>query len=308
MTSTTTECALAVEHLTKVYGDIHALDSVTMSVPRGSIYGFLGPNGAGKTTTIRILMGFMKATSGRATVLGCDAWTEGVEARSRIGYLVDASSLYPDLSGIDQLDYAATISGRKPIWRQRMLDALELGDRALERTLHTYSQGMQQKLALTAAAQHQPELLILDEPTEGLDPLIQRSFEELLREFRDAGTTVFMSSHDLGEVERACDRVAVVRAGKVIATGAVDELKRQRSQRVEVIFAGTVPDGLEDVAHVAIAEVHGQLALLDLEGDINPLLRFLAQHDVTRMEIRPPELQEVFLGYYGGQDTVAGAQ
>lgn len=304
-----TDTVLEVESLTKQYGEIRALDSVTMSVPRGSIFGFLGPNGAGKTSLIRIVMGFMKATSGQARVLGFDAWAEGVQARERIGYLVTADGLYPDLSGNDQLDYAATISGRAPEWRARILDAMELDKSALRRTLNTYSKGMRQKLALTAAAQHRPELLVLDEPTDGLDPLIQRNFEELLKGFRAEGTTVFMSSHDLGEVERTCDQVAVIRAGELITSGTMDALKEQYSQRVEVVFADSVPDAVQDVPGVSLVRREGQLVMLDLEQDINPLLAFLARYPVARMEVRPPELQEMFFGFYqrdgGGSEDAA---
>lgn len=292
------DAVLVIDGVTKRYGQIVALDSVSMMVPGGSIFGFLGPNGAGKTTLIRIIMGFMKATSGHATMLGHDVWADGVRARERVGYLVTADGLYPDLSGNDQLDYAARISGRAPEWRRRILDALELDEAALRRKLTTYSKGMRQKLALTAAAQHRPELLILDEPTDGLDPLIQRNFEELLREFRADGTTVFMSSHDLGEVERTCDRVAVIRAGRLITAGWMEDLKRRYQQRVEVIFDEGVPAGLGEVPGVVILRSDDQSVLMSLEHDINPLLAFLARHRVARMEVRPPELQEVFLSFY----------
>ncbi len=292
------DAVLEMDSLTKRYGPILALDDVTMTVPRGTIFGFLGPNGAGKTTLIRIVMGFMRATSGHARMFGHDAWSDGVRARERVGYLVTADGLYPDLTGYQQLDYAATISGRPPEWRGRILDALELDDAALRRALRTYSKGMRQKLALTAAAQNRPELLVLDEPTDGLDPLIQRNFEEMLRSFRDDGTTVFMSSHDLGEVERTCDQVAVVRSGKLIAAGAMDSLKQRYAQRVEVDFDGAVPDGIDAVAGVEIVHRTEHGVEMRLDHDINPLLGYLAAHPVRRMEVRPPELQEVFLSFY----------
>ena len=292
------DTVLEIDSLTKRYGSILALDDVTMTVPRGSIFGFLGPNGAGKTTLIRIVMGFMKTTAGSARMLGHDVWRDGVRARERVGYLVTADGLYRDLTGYEQLDYAATISGRPPEWRERILDALELDDSALRRTLGTYSKGMRQKLALTAAAQHRPELLVLDEPTDGLDPLIQRNFEELLGTIRDDGTTVFMSSHDLGEVERTCDQVAVVRAGTLIASGRMDTLKERYSQRVEVDFEGAVPGGIDAVHGVEIVHRGEHGVEMRLEHDINPLLGFLAGHRVRRMEVRPPELQEVFLSFY----------
>ena len=294
---------LEVDRLTKRYGQITALEDVTLTVPAGAIFGFLGPNGAGKTTLIRILMGFIKATSGHARVLGHDAWSDGVRAREGVGYLVTADGLYPDLSGYDQLDYAARISGRAPAWRQRILDALELDDAALRRRLDTYSKGMRQKLALTVAAQHRPELLILDEPTDGLDPLIQRNFEELLHHFRDEGTTVFMSSHDLGEVERTCDQVAVVRGGRLVTSGPMETLKQRYSQRVEIVFACEAPAGIDDVAGVEIVHRDGHAVVLNLDHDINPLLAFLAGHRVERMEVRPPELQEVFMSFYEREES-----
>lgn len=295
---------IETEQLTKEYGELRALDAISLRVPQGSIFGFLGPNGAGKTTTIRVVLGFMRATSGRASVFGHDCWSDGVAARSRIGYLVTADALYPDLSGADQLDFAARISGAIPVWRDRLLNALELDRAVLGRRLGTYSKGMRQKLALVAAAQHAPELLVFDEPTDGLDPLIQRNFEELLREFRAEGTTVFMSSHDLGEVERTCDQVAVVRAGHVIASGSMESLTQQYSQRVEVTFADSVPPGIDTVAGATLVERNGSMVTLSLDHDINPLLGFLSHHDVERMAIRPPELQEVFLSYYQREESI----
>jgi ABC-2 type transport system ATP-binding protein len=294
---------IETESLCKAYDEIRALNEISLQVPEGSIFGFLGPNGAGKTTTIRILMGFTRATSGRATVFGHDSWADGVAVRSRIGYLVTADALYPDLSGDDQLAFAASISGREPVWRGRLLDALELDRKILDRRLGTYSKGMRQKLALVASAQHAPELLVFDEPTDGLDPLIQRNFAELLRDFRAEGTTVFMSSHDLGEVERLCDHVAVVRAGRLIAGGSMAELKQQYAQRVEVTFADAVPGGIDDIVGARLIERNGTMVTLHVDHDFNSMLRFLAGHDVVRMEIRPPELQEVFMSYYESGDS-----
>jgi ABC-2 type transport system ATP-binding protein len=193
--------------------------------------------------------------------------------RSRIGYLVTADALYPDLSGDDQLAFAASISGREPVWRGRLLDALELDRKILDRRLGTYSKGMRQKLA------------------------------ELLRDFRAEGTTVFMSSHDLGEVERLCDHVAVVRAGRLIAGGSMAELKQQYAQRVEVTFADAVPGGIDDIVGARLIERNGTMVTLHVDHDFNSMLRFLAGHDVVRMEIRPPELQEVFMSYYESGDS-----
>ena len=293
------ELAIVTTDLTKRYGRVEVLSRVNLRVGHGTIYGFLGPNGAGKTTTIRLLMGFVKPTAGSARVLAHDAWREGVAARRDLGYLVPPEALYRDMTGRDQLDYAADLSGRLPILRDRLLEALELDRAALGRRLGTYSKGMRQKLALTAALQHDPALLILDEPTDGLDPLIQRAFEEVLRELRARGRTIFMSSHDLAEVERTCERVAVVREGRLIAEETIAHLKRLHRRTAEVVFAGPVPEGLSRVSHVTVVNCRGQRAELTVDGDVGPLLRFLATVDVVDLLLPPPRLEDIFMGFYG---------
>ena len=284
--------------LTKRYGRIRALSNLNLSVPPGVIYGFLGPNGAGKTTAIRLLMGFIRPTSGTAMMAGHDTWRDGVAARRDLGYLVEADALYPDMSGRDQLDYAATISGREPVLRRRVLDALELSNDALGRRLGSYSKGMRQKLALTAALQHDPALLILDEPTDGLDPLIQHAFEELLIERRNQGRTVFMSSHDLAEVERVCERVAVVRGGELILEGAIAELTQRHRRTAEIRFAGAVPDSLADLPRSTILRQDGSQVTIAIDGDVAPLVRYLAGTDMVDLLLAPPRLEDIFLGLY----------
>lgn len=294
-----TDAAICATRLTKRYGPVEALSDLSLSVPEGSIYGFLGPNGAGKTTTIRLLMGFVRPTAGAAHLFGHDAWRDGVAARRDLGYLVDAEALYPDMTGVALLDFAAHLSGRPPALRRTLLDALELSDDATGRRLGTYSKGMRQKLALTAAIQHDPALLILDEPTDGLDPLIQRAFEELLRERHHQGRTIFMSSHDLAEVERLCERVAVVRDGRLVAEETIAGLKRLHRRTAEVRFLGAVPDGLDRVPFVTVVARDDRRAELALEGDVNPLLRFLAGYEVDLLTIVPPRLEDIFMGFYG---------
>jgi ABC-2 type transport system ATP-binding protein len=291
--------AIGTANLTKRYGTITALSQLNLTVPAGTLYGFLGPNGAGKTTAIRLLMGFIKPSAGSATLLGHDAWRDGVAARREVGYLVPPEALYTDMTGRAQLDYAAHLSGRRPLLRDQLLDALELSQEALGRRLGTYSKGMRQKLALTAAIQHDPRLLILDEPTDGLDPLIQRSFEDVLRELRDRGRTVFMSSHDLSEVERICERVAVVRNGRLIAEATIANLKRRHRRTAEVTFAGDAPAGLTEVPHVTVVARRGHRIDLAVDGDVVPLLRFLATQDVVDLLLPPPRLSDIFMGFYG---------
>ncbi|MGH2534769.1 MAG: ATP-binding cassette domain-containing protein [Thermomicrobiales bacterium] len=294
------DAVIVARGLSKQYGTVTALDRLSLSVPSGTIYGFLGPNGAGKTTTIKLLMGFVRPTAGSATIFGHDSWRQGVASRRDVGYLVVAEALYPDMSGEAQLDYAATLSGRSPALRSTLLDALELSRDALGRKLGAYSRGMRQKLALIAAMQHDPPLLILDEPTEGLDPLIQRAFEEVLRSLHDRGRTIFMSSHDLAEVERICERVAVVRAGKLVVEETIAGLTRLERRRAEVTFAESVPDGVNSVPGVTLLSRNGRRVELSLDGDVNLLLRFLADHRIAEVVLAPPSLEDIFMSFYGG--------
>jgi ABC-2 type transport system ATP-binding protein len=298
--------AISTTNLTKLYGPVTALAGIDLVVPSGVTYGFLGPNGAGKTTTIRLLMGFIQATSGVARIWGHDCWRDGVRARSDLGFLVPADALYPDMTGQALLDYMAALSGKPPVLRPLLLDALELGQDALNRRLHTYSKGMKQKLALTAAIQTNPALLVLDEPTDGLDPLIQRSFEEVLRNLRDRGVTVFMSSHDLAEIERTCQRVAIIRDGHIVAEEAIDDLKQRHRRIAEVTFAGEPPPEIDLLTGIEMLQRDGGRVVIALEGDMTPLLRFLAgRDDIVDLLLSPPRLEDIFLGYY---DTSRGVE
>src|SRR5687768_4964997 len=227
--------AIETRGLTKVYGGrrpalrrdhprpagVRALDDVSIEVRRGEIFGFLGPNGAGKSTAIRLLLGFLHPTAGGATVLGLDSVRSSVEIRRAIGYLPGGIAFWDNLTGERLLDELAALSGRPPVRRVALLDRLELSAATLKRPVRDYSRGMRQKLGIIQALQHDPELAILDEPSEGLDPLMQRAFYDLLDERRKAGRTCFFSSHVLSEVERLCDRVAIIRAGQMVALSNV---------------------------------------------------------------------------------------
>ncbi len=291
--------AITTTNLTKRYGPVTALDGIDLVVPPGVTYGFLGPNGAGKTTAIRLLMGFIRPTSGTARIWGHDCWHAGVHARADLGFLVPANALYPDMSGDALLDYMAGLSGKPPILRRLLLDALELGQGALRRRLNTYSKGMKQKLALTAAIQANPSLLVLDEPTDGLDPLIQRAFEHVLRDLRHQGTTIFMSSHDLAEVERTCERVAIIREGCIVAEETIGELKGRHRRMAEIVFAGEPPLGLDRLDGIEVMERVGSRVVLSLEEELTPLLRFLGDRDdLVDLLLSPPRLEDIFLGFY----------
>lgn len=297
--------AIETHQLTKQYGDHLALDRLSLTVPQGEMYGFLGPNGAGKTTTIRLLLGFIKPSSGSAHIFGHETWRDGVAARQSIGFLVQADALYPEMSGEAQLDYAAHLSGTRPVLRARLLDALQLARSDLKRRLGTYSKGMRQKLALTAALQHDPALLILDEPADGLDPLIQRNLETVLKELQQGGRTIFISSHDLAEVERTCDRVAVIRRGVLVAQETVRELQRRHRRRADILFRQQPAIAFDQIPGVYPIHQNGRRVTLLVDLDVNPLLRVLARHEVDEMSLTPPSLDDIFMAFYGpGDDLV----
>jgi ABC-2 type transport system ATP-binding protein len=293
--------AIAAEGLTKHYaaGDrpIRALEDVTLDVREGEIFGFLGPNGAGKSTFIRLLLGFLHATSGGASVLGLDIGRDSVAIRARTGYLPGGIALYDGLTGERQLDYLAALSGRPSIRRAELCDRLELSGATLRRPIRDYSRGMRQKIGIVQALQHDPELAILDEPSEGLDPLMQRAFYEILDGLRAAGRTIFFSSHVLSEVERVCDRVAVVRAGRLVALEDVGTLLARRRRRVELRLAGPGPD-LATVPGVSNLVVRGDLVTCDLEGDPRAFIAALAGAPVADLTIEPARLEDAFLELY----------
>ena len=299
--------AIVTEALTKTYAGhgvpcrprspIRALHDLSITVHEGEIFGFLGPNGAGKSTTIRLLLGYLIPTSGAARVLGRDIAAEGLEIRRRTGYLPGGIAFYDTLSGSDLLDYLADLYGAGAPHRARLLDRLELSPRDLRRQVRDYSRGMRQKLGIIQALQHDPELAILDEPTEGLDPLMQRSFYELLAERKKAGRTTFFSSHILSEVERVCDRVAIVRTGELVALSDISELLMRRRRRVEMRVEGP-PPALEGVPGISDVQAHEGLVSCQLEGDPSAFIRAIGGLRITDLTIEPARLEEAFMEYY----------
>src|SRR5687768_2957440 len=220
---------------------VRALDDLTIAVREGEIFGFLGPNGAGKSTAIRLLLGFLHPSAGSASVYGHDVVTDSVEIRRRVGYLPGGIALYDTLTGERLLDYLGGLTGRPPVRRAELCDRLELSAATLRRPVRDYSRGMRQKVGIVQALQHDPELAILDEPTEGLDPLMQRAFYAILDDLRADGRTIFFSSHVLSEVERVCDRVAIVRRGRLVALEEVAKLLDRRKRNVEMRLSGPPP-------------------------------------------------------------------
>jgi ABC-2 type transport system ATP-binding protein len=283
-------------NLVKDYGRHRALDGVDLVVPERSLYGFLGPNGAGKTTTLRIAMGLLHASDGTVRVLGADPWGEGRHLRSLIGFLPTDPGLPGRMRGTQALNYFSRLDGRQPSLRAAACTALRLSDTDLSRPIRVYSRGMRQKLAIVQAVQHDPRLLILDEPTEGLDPLVQDGFFRFLRERRDAGTTVFFSSHVLSEVEALCDRVAIIREGRIVDEGRVEELRGRRPKRVNLRLARPTPT--IDIAGITNLVQSDMTATFDYLGEAGVLLAALTTLPITDVRIDEPGLDEIFLSYY----------
>jgi ABC-2 type transport system ATP-binding protein len=285
--------------------EVRALEDLSIEVGEGEIFGFLGPNGAGKSTTIRLLLGFLHPSAGSARVLGLDVARDSVEIRRRTGYLPGGIALYDTMSGDDLLDYLGKLTGRPPTRRAELCDRLEMPASTLRRLVRDYSRGMRQKMGIIQALQHDPELAILDEPTEGLDPLMQRAFYSILDDLRDAGRTIFFSSHVLSEVERVCHRVAIVRRGRLVALEDVEALLARRKRNVEMRVEGPPPplDGVAGVSGVAVMP-DGRITC-HLEGDVGPFLAAIRDVRVVDLTIEPAHLEEAFLELYHDDEDEA---
>jgi ABC-2 type transport system ATP-binding protein len=297
--------AIETKGLTKYYGAVRGIEEVTMTVERGEVFGFLGPNGAGKTTTIRTLLDLLHPTRGSARLFGLDSRRDSVAVRARLGNLPGDFGYGRDASGREALALLARLRGVRDLGRAERL--AERFRAELDRPLGQLSRGNRQKVGLILAAFHRPELLILDEPTSGLDPLMQEQFLALVREERERGCAVFLSSHELDEVERVCDRVGIIRGGRLIAVERIGELLGRAQRRVSVEFDER-PDAawLSGVPGVADLELDGDRVRFHLGGDPDPLLKALAAHPVVEIEIAHPTLEEVFLTYYEEEGGNAG--
>jgi ABC-2 type transport system ATP-binding protein len=289
--------AIEANGLTRSFGATVAIDGLELRVEPGEVFGFLGPNGAGKTTTIRCLLDLCRPDSGTARLLGLESHQDSVAIHARCGYLPGEFEPYPRMTGQRLLDwFARARGGVDRAWREELVERFEV---ILDRPARELSKGNRQKLGLLLAFVHRPELLVLDEPTSGLDPLMQDEFQRLLRETVGDGCTVFLSSHELDEVQRVVGRVAIIRQGRVVVTDTVDALRRRAPQTIELCFRAPVPatefGGFDGVQHVA---VDGERVTLRVTGDLGPLLRKIADHDPVDVVARHADLDELFRAYY----------
>ncbi|MFI0422897.1 ATP-binding cassette domain-containing protein [Spongiactinospora sp. 9N601] len=290
--------AIRTDKLVKTFGKATALDGLDLTVRPGEVHGFLGPNGAGKTTTIRILLGQMRATSGRAELLGGDPWREATELHRRLAYVPGDVTLWPSLSGGEVIDLLGrTRGGLDPRRRAELLDRFELDPR---KKCRTYSKGNRQKVALVAAFASDVELLVLDEPTSGLDPLMEAVFNECVAAEKRTGRTVLLSSHILSEVEALCDRVSIVRAGRTVETGTLAELRHLTRTSVTAELAGPAP-GLAALPGVHDLSLNGDRLSCQVDGEaLTAVLGELAGAGVRALTTQPPTLEALFLRHYAG--------
>ena len=290
--------AIAIRGLTKDFGQGHGVFDLDLDVERGEILGFLGPNGAGKSTTMRLLLDLIRPTAGTATLLGLDSRAQSLEIRRRVGFLPGDFELYPKLTGAALLDYFAGLRGGVD---GSVRDALaERFDAQLDRPIRELSTGNRQKLGLVQAFMHEPELLILDEPIAGLDPLVQRSFHALLEEVAAQGRTVFLSSHTLSEVERVADRVAILRRGRLVVVDRLENLREIAVRRLEIEFGEAVPpvEAIRALPGVREATFEGAHLLVAFEGSADPLVKAIAPYEVRSLRSHDDDLEEIFLRFY----------
>ncbi|AVV41438.1 ABC transporter ATP-binding protein [Streptomyces sp. ID05-04B] len=289
--------AITVSGLHKSFGRTHALDGLDLEVEAGEVHGFLGPNGAGKSTAIRVLLGLLRADSGAARILGRDPWKDAVEAHRRIAYVPGDVTLWRNLSGGEVIDLYGRLrgGGLDTARRAELIDRFELDPTKKGRT---YSKGNRQKVALVAAFASDVDLLILDEPTSGLDPLMEEVFQHCVREERDRGRTILLSSHILSEVEELCDRVSIIRKGRTVETGSLADLRHLTRTSVTAELAGA-PDGLAHLPGVHGLEVRGGRVRLQVDTDrLDAVLRSLSASGVRSLTSTPPTLEELFLRHY----------
>ena len=289
--------AIHTERLGKRFGDVDALIDLDLDVLEGEVFGFLGPNGAGKTTAIRALLNYVRPTSGHAEVLGLDARRDSVRIRTMIGYMPAEYEMYERLTGAEMLTYYGNLRGGV----DRGYVA-ELADRLradLGKKMRDYSTGNKQKIGLIQAFMSRPRLLILDEPSTGLDPLMQHELQAMIDEVRSEGRTVFLSSHTLSEVERVADRVGILREGRLVVVESVQSLRTKAIRRIDLEFAGPVDPAVFDaLPQVRAASSTGTLLSLSFDGEIGEILRLALDHGVVNLNSREADLEEVFLAYY----------
>jgi ABC-2 type transport system ATP-binding protein len=292
------EHVIETSGLTVYYGRHRGVSDVDLTVEQGEVFGFLGPNGAGKTTTQRVLLDIIRPTSGKATIFGLDCQTQGVEIRQRIGYLPGELALYKNMKAsqfFKMYEYLRSENGRQGYWKE-LAERLDLDT---SRKIGNFSRGNKQKVGIVAAFMNRPDLLILDEPTGGLDPLVQQTVLEMVREAKADGRTIFFSSHILPEVQAVCDRVGIIRDGQLVTTQRVEELVAQRVNRLNLTFPNLPPAGIFVIEGVTELKRTERSIMLEVRENLPQVLAVAAQNEIQGIETMNVSLEEIFLTYYG---------
>lgn len=294
--------SIRIDNLTKQYRGtkVASLKNLTLQVEPGEVYGFLGPNGAGKSTTIRTLMNFIQPTSGSAQILGYDIVADSVAIRRSVGYLSSDMAMYPKMTALQFLRYMSELQGQSDMTYQRELIRKLHGDTS--KKLGDLSRGNRQKFAIVQAFMHKPDVLILDEPSSGLDPLMQEVFYDLVDVAKSRGAAIFMSSHILSEVQKICDRVGIIRDGELIAERNIADMERDAAHTLEVTFADKTPvKELERLKGVKVTSHDDHHAIVHVQGGLPPILAVLAKHTVVQLEARQLDLEELFMQFYSNE-------
>ena len=296
------KASLEITNLTKKFGKFTALNDINLKVTEGEVFGYIGPNGAGKTTTIRVLLGILQATQGSAKVFGLDAWKDAVEIHKRIAYVPGDVNLWPNMTGGEVIDLFVSLRGKHDkVRREKLLRDFDLDP---TKKCRTYSKGNRQKVALVAAFASDADLFVLDEPTSGLDPLMEQVFQECVLEQKNNGKGVFLSSHILSEVERLCDRVGIIREGKLVETGTLAEMRHLTRNTIHVETLKVV-EGFDNFKGIFDLHKDGNVLSFQVDGnEIGAVMSHLAQYDIKKLESMPPTLEDLFMLHY---DTSANA-
>lgn len=296
------QASIVIRNLSKRYtgSDIYALKNLSLSVAPGEVYGFLGPNGAGKSTTIRLLMNFIQPSSGSASILGEDVVDQSVAIKQSVGYLAGDFAIYPKITGWQYISYLSEL--QKPV-KGYDKELSRLLNAELDKKLGDLSRGNRQKIGIIQAFMHQPQILILDEPTSGLDPLMQEVFHQLIKESKQRGASVFVSSHIMSEVQKTCDRVGIIRAGKLVSEEDISQLAKKAAQTFDIIFSEKAPiSELKKIKGVRIERQEAKQVTLHINGKLAPLFTVLSKHDVSNIDARNLDLEDMFMKFYQGEN------
>lgn len=299
-----TQAAIRTEGLTKLYGDVAALHHLDLEVAQGEVVGYLGPNGAGKTTTIRLLLGLIRPTQGHSEIFGLDSQRQTVQAHGHLAFVPGEANLWPSLTGGETLQLLGRVHGTVDAsYRDELIERFEIDP---TKKVRAYSKGNRQKIVLIGALMVRPDLLVLDEPTSGLDPLMEQAFRHCIHEARERGQTILLSSHIMSEVEALCDRIGILRNGKLVEIGTLAQMRHLSALTVEMTFDEATPD-LSTVPGVSSIKKDGEVIRCQVLGSIEPLLKVVTDSGVTRLVSHEPSLEELFLAQYGDvHDMEAG--